>query len=124
MGVQNTHATKPSPEQAQPADLYQVRQDTQLATPAAQTPQTAYAAPSPNSIQATQTFFEPAPAPAVPGAPAPVVQGYSVGPINTTQPLYCPAQQVTVQLFAAYTGMGWQLDICFVSYFVALALAL
>ena len=97
MGVQTPQATKASPEQAQTADLYQVRPDTQLAALAAQTPQSPYAASSHTNIQATQTFFEPASAPAAPGAPAPVVQGYSVGPINTTQPLYCPAQQVVAQ---------------------------
>ena len=57
--------------------------------------QSSYVPPHPN-IQATQAFFDSAPTTEPP--PASVAQGYSVGPINTTQPLYCPAQQVMPQL--------------------------
>ena len=83
-------------ESAQPneRDSLQVRGDSQHTAASTQSGHpSSYVPPHPN-IQATQTFLDSPSTPAAPGAPAPAVQGYSVGPINTTQPLYCPAQQV------------------------------
>ncbi len=88
MGVSRPQA---GPAQSLADDLQQVRGDQQHA--ASSTKQSSYVPPHPY-VQATQTFFDQEPAPAAAAAPAPVVQGYTVGAINTTQPLYCPAQQV------------------------------
>ena len=95
MGASLPQVTEAGPVHAQANDLTQVRRDPQTAVSSATQPaqQSSYVPPHPN-IQATQTFFDPAPAPATAGPPAPVAQGYSVGSINTTQPLYCPAEQV------------------------------
>lgn len=91
MGVSRPQATQAGPARSLADDLQQVRGDQQHV--ASSTQQSSYVPPHP-SIQATQTFFDPEPAPAAAAAPAPVAQGYTVGAINTTQPLYCPAQQV------------------------------
>ena len=85
---------KEQPSQAaQPAE----QQPTASSNPAAPSslwgPQPALGQPSPG-VQATQTHYGPAPSPPVAAAPAPVAQGYSMGPVNTAQPLYSPAQQV------------------------------
>ena len=48
----------------------------------------------PTNIEATQTHYGPAPPQPTAASPAPIAQGYSMGPINTAQPMYCPAQQV------------------------------
>jgi len=89
MGVSRPQATQAGPAQSLANDLQYVREDQQHA--ASSTQQSSYVPPH---LQATQTFFDPEPAPAAAAAPAPVAQGYTVGAINTTQPLYCPAQQV------------------------------
>lgn len=91
MGVSRLQATQAGPAQAMASDLQYVRKDQQQA--ASSTQQSSYVPPH-SHVQATQTFFEPEAAPAAAAAPAPVAQGYTVGAINTTQPLYCPAQQV------------------------------
>ena len=91
MGGSRPQATQAGPAQALASDLQYVRKDQQQA--ASSTQQSSYVPPHPH-VQATQTFFDPEPAPAAAAAPAPVAQGYSVGAINTTQPLYCPAPQV------------------------------
>ena len=92
MGVSRPQATQAGPAQSLADDLQQVRGDQQHVPSSTQ--QSSYVPPHP-SIQATQTFFDPEPAPAAAAAPEPVAQGYTVGAINTTRPLYCPAQQVT-----------------------------
>lgn len=92
MGVSRPQATQASPAHTLTDDLQRVRGDQQHA--ALSTQQISDVPPYPH-VQATQTFFDPKPAPAAAAAPAPVAQGYTVGAINTTQPMYCPGQQVT-----------------------------
>lgn len=58
-------------------------------------PETSSSQPYSN-IQATQINYGPAPPQPTAAVPAPIAQGYSMGPINTAQPMHCPAQQVTV----------------------------
>ena len=72
-------------------DSVQVRSSSAPVAYPSQTAQHSSYVPAHPNIQATQTFFDSAPAAS---PPAPVAQGYSVGAINTTQPLYCPLQQV------------------------------
>ena len=91
MGVSRPQATQAGPAQSLANDLQYVRKDQQHA--ASSTQQSSDVPPHPH-VQATQMFFDPEPAPAAAAAPALVAQGYTVGAINTTQPLYCPAQQV------------------------------
>ncbi|KAL0017936.1 hypothetical protein WJX77_000910 [Trebouxia sp. C0004] len=101
MGVSRPQATQAGPAQWLANDLQHVRGDQQHAASSIQ--QSSYVPPHPH-IQATQTFFDPEPAPAAAAAPAPVTQGYTVGAINTTQPLLCPAQQVHPVFLGATVG--------------------
>ncbi|KAL0043241.1 hypothetical protein WJX82_007692 [Trebouxia sp. C0006] len=101
MGVSRPQATQAGPAQSLANDLQYVRKDQQHA--ASSTQQSSYVPPHPQ-VQATQTFFDPEPAPAAAAAPALVAQGYTVGAINTTQPLYCPAQQVHPVFLGATVG--------------------
>lgn len=95
MGATTEQQARAGSAQPNERDSLQVRGDSQHTASSMQSGQSSYVPPHPN-IQATQTFFDAPPAPAAAGAVAPAVQGYSVGAINTTQPLYCPAQQVNL----------------------------
>ena len=75
-------------------DSQQVRGSSEQTASTAQSGQQSSFVPSHPNLQATQTFFGSGPAPTAAASPAPAVQGCVVGAINTTQPLYCPAQQV------------------------------
>ena len=94
MGATNQQQVPVKPASQDNQDSLQVRGSLQQPASSTQSgQQSSYVPPHPN-IQATQTFFDAAPALADAAPPVPAVQGYSVGAINTTQPLYCPAQQV------------------------------
>ena len=97
MGAPTQQQVPVGPASQNDQDSLQVRGSSQQMASSSHFGQHAsYVPPHPN-IQATQTFFDAAPAPVAAPPPMPAVQGCSVGAINTTQPLYCPAQQV--QLF-------------------------
>ena len=93
MGAVTQQHARAEPALQNDQDSLQVRGSSQHTASSTQSgQQSSYVPPYPN-IEATQTFFDSASAPAA-ASPEPVVQGYSVGAINTTRPLYCPAQQV------------------------------
>lgn len=99
MDASRPQATQAGPDQSGATCSQHFRESLQPAESSTQHSSHVSANPT---VQATQTFFYPAPAPAAAAAPAPVVQGFTVGAINTTQPLYCPAQQVICCLQIAF----------------------
>lgn len=96
MGAATQHQVPVGPASQHDQDSLQVGGTSQQTASHTQSGQPSYVPPHPN-IQATQTFFDSEPASA---PPAPAVQGYSVGAINTTQPLHCPAQQVQLDMLS------------------------
>lgn len=92
MGAETQQFTQPSQE----FDQRSATPQQQAAPTGLWGPQAPSGQPYAN-IEETQMHYGPAPPQPTAASPAPIAQGYSMGPINTTQPMYCPAQQVATE---------------------------